>query len=223
MFYFRVRCFLWEQMIDISTSPSTCTWAALEKHSRITLQRPPETHQSWNKTTYRIPYKNVVWKASRGRRRSGSNGWVCASLISSIFYSSSSQFASKRRSIPSREAWEANTSSAIAGLRHARHFATLTPRAELIAVSSPVQAELDAAKKEFAAVRIYLDYDEMLQKESTLQAVVVASATTVHAEQAIKAIEKGLHVLCEKPLSTSPSIVRLSSNLNCYQSFSSSN
>jgi myo-inositol 2-dehydrogenase/D-chiro-inositol 1-dehydrogenase len=46
----------------------------------------------------------------------------------------------------------------------------------------------------------------MLQKESTLQAVVVASATTVHAEQAIKAIEQGLHVLCEKPLSTSPSI-----------------
>ncbi|KUL89105.1 hypothetical protein ZTR_06076 [Talaromyces verruculosus] len=81
------------------------------------------------------------------------------------------------------------------GLRHARHFATLTPRAELIAVSSPVQAELDAAKQEFGAVRTYLDYDEMLEKESTLQAVVVASATTVHAEQAIKAIEKGLHVL----------------------------
>jgi myo-inositol 2-dehydrogenase / D-chiro-inositol 1-dehydrogenase len=93
-------------------------------------------------------------------------------------------------------------------LRHARHFATLTPRAELIAVSSPVQAELDAAKSEFSHVRTYLDYDEMLKQESTLQAVVVASATTVHAEQAIKAIEQGLHVLCEKPLSTSPTIVR---------------
>lgn len=43
----------------------------------------------------------------------------------------------------------------------------------------------------------------MLQNEPTLQAVVVSSATTVHAEQAIKAIEKGLHCLCEKPLSTS--------------------
>jgi myo-inositol 2-dehydrogenase/D-chiro-inositol 1-dehydrogenase len=48
----------------------------------------------------------------------------------------------------------------------------------------------------------------MLNEEKTLQAVVVASATTVHAEQAIKAIERGLHVLCEKPISTSPEIVR---------------
>ena len=94
------------------------------------------------------------------------------------------------------------------GMRHARHFATLTPRAELIAVCSPVQAELDAAKKEFG-VRTYLSFEDMLAKEKTLQAVVVASATTVHAEQAIKAIEKGYHVLCEKPLSTSPEVVSL--------------
>ncbi|KAJ5934590.1 hypothetical protein N7466_004137 [Penicillium verhagenii] len=92
------------------------------------------------------------------------------------------------------------------GMRHARHFATLTPRAELIAVCSPVQAELDAAKSEFKGVRTYLDYEEMLSQEKSLQAVVVASATTVHAEQAIKAIERGLHVLCEKPISTSPEI-----------------
>ncbi|KAI0476159.1 putative oxidoreductase [Xylariaceae sp. FL0804] len=92
------------------------------------------------------------------------------------------------------------------GMRHARHFATLTPRANLIAVSSPVQAELDAAKKEFPGVRTYTDYSELLQKETQLQAVVVSSATTVHAEQAIAAIKKGLHVLCEKPLSTSVEI-----------------
>ncbi|KAJ5176529.1 uncharacterized protein N7482_002406 [Penicillium canariense] len=91
------------------------------------------------------------------------------------------------------------------GMRHARHFATLTPRAELIAVCSPVQSELDAAKAEFG-VRTYKDYETMLREEETLQAVVVASATTVHAEQAIKAIERGLHVLCEKPISTSPEI-----------------
>ncbi|KAI0020507.1 putative oxidoreductase [Xylariomycetidae sp. FL0641] len=92
------------------------------------------------------------------------------------------------------------------GLRHARHFAHLTPRANLIAVSSPVQAELDAAVKEFPGVRTYLDYSELLGKESTLQAVVVSSATTVHADQAIAAIKKGLHVLCEKPLSTNVEI-----------------
>jgi len=94
-------------------------------------------------------------------------------------------------------------------MRHARHFATLTPRAELIAVCSPVQAELDAAAKEFPGVCTYTDYEQMLSQEKTLQAIVVASATTVHAEQAIKAIERGLHVLCEKPISTSPQIVCL--------------
>ncbi|KAJ5709566.1 hypothetical protein N7493_009857 [Penicillium malachiteum] len=92
------------------------------------------------------------------------------------------------------------------GMRHARHFATLTPRAELIAVCSPVQSELDAAKNEFKGIRTYTDYDQMLQSEKSLQAVVIASATTVHAEQAIKAIQHGLHVLCEKPISTSPEI-----------------
>lgn len=46
----------------------------------------------------------------------------------------------------------------------------------------------------------------MLAQEN-LQAVVVASATSVHAEQALKAIAKGLHVLCEKPLSLDLNIV----------------
>ncbi len=45
---------------------------------------------------------------------------------------------------------------------------------------------------------LYKDYNEMLKQEG-LQAVVIASVTTVHAEQAIKAIDANLHVLCEKP------------------------
>lgn len=54
---------------------------------------------------------------------------------------------------------------------------------------------------------MYTDYDEML-KHPGLEAVVVATVTTVHAEQAIKAIKANKHVLCEKPLSTSVEIVR---------------
>lgn len=57
-------------------------------------------------------------------------------------------------------------------------------------------------------MRLYKDYDEMLKQEG-LQAVVIASVTTVHAEQAIKAIDANFHVLCEKPLSTSVEVVRL--------------
>lgn len=90
------------------------------------------------------------------------------------------------------------------GARHAHHFYALTPRADLVAVSSPEAHELSAAEKNLPGVRTYLDYDDMLEAECArgLQAVVIASATAVHSEQAIKAIQRGLHVLCEKPLST---------------------
>lgn len=97
------------------------------------------------------------------------------------------------------------------GARHASHFYNLTPRADLIAASSPEQKELDWAEANLPNIRTYLSYDEMLQEEikKGLQAVVIASATAVHAEQAIKAIELGLDVLCEKPLSTNAEISQL--------------
>lgn len=53
---------------------------------------------------------------------------------------------------------------------------------------------------------LYQSYDDMLKREG-LQAVVIASVITVHAEQAIKVIEANKHVLYEKPLSTSIEIV----------------
>jgi myo-inositol 2-dehydrogenase/D-chiro-inositol 1-dehydrogenase len=55
--------------------------------------------------------------------------------------------------------------------------------------------------------QIYRDYDEMLT-HSRLEAVCVATVTTAHADQAIKAIEAGKHVLCEKPFSTQVDVVR---------------
>ncbi len=96
------------------------------------------------------------------------------------------------------------------GKRHALHFLNRTPRAELVAASTPDDEEIQWAKQHLEpyGVRLYKDYDEMLKQEG-LQAVVIASVTTVHAEQAIKAIETNLHVLCEKPLSTSVEIVRI--------------
>jgi hypothetical protein len=96
------------------------------------------------------------------------------------------------------------------GKRHALHFLNRTPRAELVAASTPDDEEIQWAKQHLEpyGVRLYKDYDEMLKQEG-LQAVVIASVTTVHAEQAIKAIEANLHVLCEKPLSTSVEIVRI--------------
>ena len=94
------------------------------------------------------------------------------------------------------------------GKRHALNFLERTPRADLVAASSPDDAELEWAKVHLApfGVKLYKNYDDMLKHEG-LEAVVVASATAVHAEQTIKAIEANKHVLCEKPLSTSVEIV----------------
>ncbi|KAF5657784.1 myo-inositol 2-dehydrogenase [Fusarium heterosporum] len=91
------------------------------------------------------------------------------------------------------------------GARHALNFHNRTPRAELVAAFTPVQKEAEWAKTNLEGVVIYNNYEEML-KHPGLQAVVVATVTTAHAEEAIQAIEADKHVLCEKPLSTSVEI-----------------
>ena len=94
------------------------------------------------------------------------------------------------------------------GSRHALHFLNHTPRAELVAASTPDDTELQWAKTHLEpyGVTLYKSYDDMLRHDD-LQAVVIASVTAVHAEQAIKAIDLDKHVLCEKPLSTSVAVV----------------
>ena len=57
-------------------------------------------------------------------------------------------------------------------------------------------------------VTLYRSYEKMIEQEG-LQAVVIGTATSVHAEEAIQAMRKGLHVLCEKPLSTDIEIVSM--------------
>lgn len=47
---------------------------------------------------------------------------------------------------------------------------------------------------------LYTDFDEMLEKED-LDILDICLPTYLHAEFAMKALEKGIHVLCEKPVS----------------------
>ncbi|KAK3675185.1 hypothetical protein LTR78_005119 [Recurvomyces mirabilis] len=89
------------------------------------------------------------------------------------------------------------------GARHARHFLERTPRAELVAACDPDPKARAWAKQclEPYGTVIYEDFDEMLRHPG-LEAVVVSGITSEHAPQTSRAIEKDLHVLCEKPLST---------------------
>lgn len=94
------------------------------------------------------------------------------------------------------------------GKRHAQNFLNRCPRAELVAAFSPDPEELQWARLalEPYGVTLYDNYDKMIEQQG-LDAVVIGTATSVHAEEAIKAMRKNLHVLCEKPLSTSIEIV----------------
>ena len=89
-----------------------------------------------------------------------------------------------------------------------RHVHTLlyrTPRAEVVAVCTNQQHEIDFARnnKEYKdfEIAIYESYEGMLRHPG-LQAVWVSTSTDVHASQTLMAVKQGLHVLCEKPLST---------------------
>ena len=49
----------------------------------------------------------------------------------------------------------------------------------------------------------YVDYQEMLEKETDLDAVLIATPDFWHARHTIACFEKGLHVYCEKEMSNS--------------------
>lgn len=60
---------------------------------------------------------------------------------------------------------------------------------------------LDRAAAAFPSARTYADYREMIEQEADkIDAVVVATADHNHAPATIRAIRKGKHVYCEKPL-----------------------
>jgi predicted dehydrogenase len=71
---------------------------------------------------------------------------------------------------------------------------------EIVAVADICQERRNAAKELLPEARIYENYRELLAAEKDLDFLDVATPPCDHAEIAIAALEKGIHVLCEKPL-----------------------
>jgi myo-inositol 2-dehydrogenase/D-chiro-inositol 1-dehydrogenase len=86
------------------------------------------------------------------------------------------------------------------GKRHAYNLANLVPGADLIAACSPVQAELDWAATELGVPHLFKSFDQMLA-EADIDAVWIASSSVYHSAQALAALDCGLHVFVEKPMS----------------------
>ncbi len=58
---------------------------------------------------------------------------------------------------------------------------------------------LDLVKQDTGEIRLYEDLDEMLANEE-LDMVTIALPTYLHKWATLKCLEKGIHVLCEKPM-----------------------
>ena len=79
------------------------------------------------------------------------------------------------------------------------HFAMINahPRVEVKAVCDSAGYVLDVLNK-YTGVRTYTDFDTMVG-EIELDAIIIATPSTMHARMVSAALKKNLHVFCEKP------------------------
>ena len=76
------------------------------------------------------------------------------------------------------------------GQRHAEQLALRTRGARLVAACSPNIDEHAWARDQLGVTALYADYAAML-RDPQVQAVVIATPTTLHAEQTIAALQAG--------------------------------
>lgn len=85
------------------------------------------------------------------------------------------------------------------GKKHALQLTGKTASCKVVAVCSPITEELQWAKNTLGVEKLYNSYIEVLA-DSDIQAVVLVTPTSLHAEQIIAGLSAGKHVFCEKPL-----------------------
>jgi D-xylose 1-dehydrogenase (NADP+, D-xylono-1,5-lactone-forming) len=77
--------------------------------------------------------------------------------------------------------------------------AVASDRVEIAAVASRDQDRADAYARTHGIARAYGSYDALLA-DPDLEAVYISLPNSLHVEWSIRALEAGMHVLCEKPL-----------------------
>lgn len=90
-----------------------------------------------------------------------------------------------------------------AGMIHAANFARSVPDAKLVALSDAVPASLEAAAAQLNCEKTFSDYREAILHPE-VNAVVIATPTSLHREIAEAAAAAGKHVFCEKPMAMNP-------------------
>jgi predicted dehydrogenase len=77
-----------------------------------------------------------------------------------------------------------------------------SPKVDVAAVASRDPARAAAFARDNGVARVHATYDALLA-DPAIEAVYVPLANTLHAQWAIRTVEAGKHVLCEKPLAVS--------------------
>ena len=85
------------------------------------------------------------------------------------------------------------------GARHAQALAFNTRGCQLVAACSPVAGERNLATEQLGVGRVHEDLSGMLA-DPEIDAVVLVTPTSLHAQQTIDALRAGKHVFVEKPL-----------------------
>ncbi len=90
------------------------------------------------------------------------------------------------------------------GYRAWAHLAILKalPGYQVVALADPTPENLDRAATLAPGAKPYADYRRLLAERKDLDAVVVITPSFLHAEATIAAFDRGLPVLCEKPMAT---------------------
>lgn len=74
-----------------------------------------------------------------------------------------------------------------------------TGQAEIVAICRRDQAKLDMIQAKFQIAEAYTDWQAMLDR-AALDAVVVSTPHHLHTQPTLAALQRGLHVLVEKPM-----------------------
>lgn len=74
---------------------------------------------------------------------------------------------------------------------------------QIVALCDVDRSRLETAARLFPQARKYADFRELFDKEKDLDAAVVSTPDHTHAPASVRAMQRGLHVYCEKPLTHS--------------------
>lgn len=93
--------------------------------------------------------------------------------------------------------------------KHVEAILNNNEEAELVAVCDVLEEKAIEKKNEYVSkvsedvcVNVYTDYKEMLEKEN-IDVVTIATESGYHPDIAVYSMDKGAHVICEKPMALS--------------------